>query len=388
MPETNKIFYQKIPLPFKIKTPILALGSHRKNTVCFLKGDFAYLSAIHADLSQPEDFLNFKKIAKFFLKKNPKIIACDLHPEYQSSKYAQELRAKRYALRVIQHHHAHITGCMAENGLGNKKVIGVAFDGTGLGEDSNLWGGEFIICNYKEFKRQAHLDYIPLLGAEKAILEPWRLAAAWLYIIYKEKFLKLKIDFIRKINKKKWFILKKMLNSNFNSPLSSSVGRLFDAVSALVLGNFKAEYEGQAAIELEKRANRYLNLTLPVGRQESQIAYRFAVKQNEGKYIIEPSSIFKGIIRDLIEKKSQSEIAYRFHLSVAEMIKKVCLKLRKEERINKVVLSGGVFQNKILLNQTLDLLYKNRFKVFFHKNLSCSDSSISLGQAAVANFNH
>ncbi len=379
MPETNKIFYREIQLPFKIKTPILALGSHRKNTVCFLKGDFAYLSAIHADLSQPEDFLNFQKCVKYFLKKNPKIIACDLHPEYQSTKFANELRAKSYELKAIQHHHAHIASCMAENGLGNEKVIGVAFDGTGLGEDSTLWGGEFIICNYKEFKRQAHLSYIPLLGAERAILEPWRLAAAWLYVIYKEKFLKLKIDFIRKIDKKKWLILKRMLSSNFNSPLSSSVGRLFDAVSALALGNFKAEYEGQGAIELEKMASKSAyGLSL--------MAYVFKIKKDEGKYIIDPSFIFKGIIRDLIEKKSQSEIAYRFHLSVAEMIKKVCLKLKREKRINKVVLSGGVFQNKILLNQTLDLLYKNRFKVFFHKNLSCSDSSISLGEALVANF--
>ena len=170
---------KKIKLPFKIKKPILALGPQTKNTVCFGEGNFAYLSPVYLDLSIPKDFSNFERTAKCFLKKRPKIIAYDLHPEYQSTKYALNLKPNTYHLIPIQHHHAHIASCMVENNLNNEKVIGVAFDGTGFGSNNNLWGAEFLIGNYRGFKRAAHLKEIPLLGGERAILEPARIAAVW-----------------------------------------------------------------------------------------------------------------------------------------------------------------------------------------------------------------
>ena len=244
--------FQKIKLPFRLKAPILALGSQAKNTVCFAKGNLAFVSPVHPDLNNPADFLYFKKTVKYFLKKKPKIIACDLHPEYQSVKYAHELSSINRRLSVIQHHHAHIASCMVENGLKNQKVIGVAFDGTGLGPDNALWGAEFLVCDYKSFQRKGHLKEIPLLGQERAIQEPWRVAAAWLYSVYGDRFLNSGINFVKGIDRNKWEVLKKMYLSGFNSPLASSMGRLFDAVASLVLEKQKAGFEAELAVALEK----------------------------------------------------------------------------------------------------------------------------------------
>lgn len=376
MQKTNQVFYRKIHLPVKIKKPVLAVGAQTKNTVCFAKGNFAYLSAVHSDLNRPEDFLHFEGVVKHFLRKHPKIIAYDLHPEYQSTKYALSLPAP-CSLLPTQHHHCHIASCMADNGFKNKKIIGVAFDGTGLGTDETLWGAEFFVCDYKNFKRRAHLRAIPLLGGQKAILEPWRLAAVWLYSIYKKRFLDSDLKWVKKINPQNWQVLKKMYLSEFNSPLASSTGRLFDAVASLVLEKYKVSFEAELAIELERVATGY---------RLQATGYGFKIIKDKGNYILDPTPLFKEIIVDLKARESKEKIAYRFHITVAQMIDKICLILRKETRINKVVLSGGVFQNNLLLRLSLDLLYKDGFQVFTHKDLPCSDASLSLGQALVANF--
>jgi hydrogenase maturation protein HypF len=372
-----------VKLPFKIKKPILALGSQTKNTVCFAEGDVAYISPLHKDLSNPADFSDFQEVVRYFYKGKPEIIAYDLHPGYESTKYAYELRATSYLPagqagepRAVQHHHAHIASCMAQNGLKDQKVIGVAFDGTGLGIDNNLWGAEFLISDYAGFKRAGHLKEVPLLGGEKAILEPIRVAVAWLYSIYKDDVLKLKLDLVRKMSRKKWLVWKKMYLSGFNSPLSSSMGRLFDAVGSLLSGRAKADFEAELAIELENIAKDY---------KSYGISYKFGILKKREGYIIDPASLFKQIILDLKKKEPKEKIAFRFHLTIAEMIRKMCVVLRKENRINQVILSGGVFQNNLLLCRALDLLYEDDFKVFTHKATSCNDSGISLGQAAVAN---
>jgi len=368
---------KRIGLPFKIKKPILALGSQGKNTVCFAYHNFAYISPVHENLSNPDDFLRFKKIVKFFTKKNPKVIAYDLHPEYQSSRYALSLPAT-FNRVAVQHHHAHIASVMADNQLQNKKVIGVVFDGTGLGSDNRIWGAEFLLCNYKNFQRRAHLREIPLLGGERAILEPWRLSAAWLYQIYRDAFLNFKIDAIKIIDKNKWKVLKKMYLSGFNSPFASSMGRLFDAVAYLVLKKEKIDFEAQLAIELEKCACVY--------RSNESLGYNFRISKNKDAYIIDPLPIFEEIIGDLKAKAPKEKIAYRFHLTVAQMTRRMCLILRREHNLKEAVLSGGVFQNNLLLTLVLDLLYKDGFSVSKHQKLSCNDSGISLGQAVIANF--
>jgi hydrogenase maturation protein HypF len=367
---------KKIRLPFEVKKGILALGSQTKNTICFAKDGFAYLSPTHADLSHLPDFLEFEKDAKYFLRKKPKMIALDLHPDYQSSLYAQDLlRATSYELRTVQHHHAHIASCMVDNGLANQKVIGVAFDGTGLGMESQLWGGEFLICDYKNFKRRVHIKEIPLLGGEKAIQEPWRLTVAWLYQIYKDKFLNLNIDFVKGLDIMDWRVLKQMYLSGTHAPLASSAGRLFDAVASLVLNKHKVRFEAELAIQLEK---------LAAARNLQAAAYPFELKKDKFEYILNPLAMFKQITLDLKQKESREKIAYRFHFTVAQMIRKSCLYLRKENRINKVVLSGGVFQNRLLLEMASDLLGIEGFKIFTHRQLSASDINISLGQVAVA----
>jgi hydrogenase maturation protein HypF len=373
---------KKIKLQFKVKKSVLALGSQTKNRACFLKGNFAYLGPTHAELNNLEDFLGFQECVKYLLKKNPKIIAYDLHPEYQSTKYALSLNAIRYTLLPIQHHHAHIVSCMAENGLKNQKVIGVAFDGTGLGVDNKLWGAEFLICNYKNFKRCAHLKEVPLLGQEKAILEPYRIALIWLYSIYKEKLFSLGIDFVKSIDKKNWRVLKNMYIYDFNSPLASSMGRLFDAAASLILAKYKANFEAELAIVLEKIASGCGSQVPGPGFKEA--CYGFRIIKNKEEYILDPLAMFEEIVKDLQQKEQKENIAYRFHLTVAQMIRRTCLILRNNTGINRVVLSGGVFQNNLLLNKSLDLLYRAGFKVYTHQNLTCNDSGISLGQAVIA----
>lgn len=367
----------KIKLPFKLRKSVLALGPQGKNSVCFAKGSLAYLSPVHNNLSDPEDYSAFTKSVKYFLKKGPKIIAYDLHPEYQSSKFAAHLSPVTCHLSPIQHHHAHIASCMAENGLKNKKVIGVAFDGTGLGADDALWGAEFLICDYKNFTRVAHLKEIPLLGGERAIREPWRLAAAWLYLTYKEKFLSLKINFVKNMDKDKWRILEKMYKIRLNSPLASSMGRLFDAVGALILEKKNTASEAELAVELEK---------LAAGCRPEATGYRFRLVKNKHGYILDPTCMFKQIVSDLKNNEPKSKIAYQFHLTVAEMIRKTCIALKKKSKINQVVLSGGVFQNKLLLRMALDLLCKEGLRAFTHQVLSANDSGISLGQAVIAGY--
>lgn len=369
---------KKIKLPFKIKKPILALGGQRKNTICFAKENFAFLSPVYADLSIPGDFVRFEQNVRYFLKKRPKIIAYDLHPEYQSTKFALSLTTD-YHLLSTQHHHAHIASCMADNGLLNQMVIGVVFDGTGLGRDNAFWGAEFFCpCDYRDFKRMAHLKEIPLLGGERAILQPWRLSTIWFYLIYKEKFENLGLGLLKKIDRQKWQVLKRMYLSGYNCPLASSMGRLFDAVGNLVLEKDKIDFEAELAIGLEKLATDY---KLPA------TSYKFRIIKNKDEYIIDPTLMFRQIFTDLKAKESRKKIAYRFHLTVAQMVINTCLTLRKQSNINKIVLSGGVFQNSLLLRLSLDLLYKQGFKVFTHRYLSCGDSSLSLGQAMLANFN-
>lgn len=350
---------KKIKLPFRLKLPVLALGGQAKNTICFARDDAASISPVHADLGILKDCLAFEKDVRYYLKHKPAVIAFDLHPEYQSSKFGLSLSA-RYRLAPIQHHHAHIAACMVENGLSNQKVIGVAFDGTGLGADGTLWGAEFLVCDYHKFQRRAHLKEIPLIGGEKAILEPWRLLIAWLN--FPEAF-------------DKSGLLKKIYQRRINSPLASSMGRLFDAVGSLILGKREARFEAELAIGLEKLAEKN-NL------QTS--GYKIKLIQTKDGYILDPRPIFKQIMHDLKVKCRREVISWRFHRSVAEMIARTCLVLRKRTKVNKVVLSGGVFQNKILLKQSLDLLYKSGFRVFTHKYLSCNDMCISLGQAVIA----
>jgi hydrogenase maturation protein HypF len=368
---------KELILKFKSEKRIVGLGAHTKNTICYLKGQSAFISPIHNDLGILSDYRDFLADFRSFKKNGFDIIACDLHPDYQSTKLAEQEDYKKFRKVYVQHHHAHIASCMAENGLPNEPVIGIAFDGTGMGTDSRLWGAEFMVCDYRGFERIGHLKEVPLIGGERAVIEPWRIAAFWLSQIYRSDFLKLKIPFIKEFPFDKWKIIQKMYLSGVNSPVSSSMGRLFDAVASLVLAKYQATFEAEPAIALEKLACQ--------AKVKSE-GYHFDISMQDGVFIVSPYPVFRGLVSDIKKGTDHPEISYKFHKAVCRMVHSCASLIRKKRKLKNIVLSGGVFQNNILLSTTLDLLYKSGFTVFTHKKLSCSDSCISLGQAAVASF--
>jgi len=370
-----------IELPFSFKDEVLAVGGQLKSTFCLAKDNRLFISKPFGDLENLDTLSLFEKSIEDFknqLKINPKIIACDLHPEYLSTKYAQDyiLQSSHCRLIGVQHHHAHIASSMADNNMKNQKVIGVAFDGTGFGSDGNLWGGEFLIVDYRDFKRAAFFDYIPLVGGIQAIKEPWRMAAIYLYKTYKENFLKTNIDFIGRLDKHKWSILEKMIDRRINTPLTSSVGRLFDAVSSLIGIRDKVEYEGQAAIELEK--------VIDANIKDSD-SYKYRIDSRD-IFIIDVKPIIKGVIEDLKKGYSKGRISIKFHNTIVEIILDICKRVRENSKINKVVLSGGVFHNRYLYKRTIDYLAASDFEILTHKKVSTGDAGVCLGQAVVANY--
>jgi hydrogenase maturation protein HypF len=261
---------------------------------------------------------------------------------------------------------------MAENNI-MEKVIGVAYDGTGYGDDGNIWGGEFLLCDLKEYIRVGHLKYCPLPGGDKAIMEPWRMAYSYLYSIYGPGAKTLDVDFNRRMDYDRLSIIEKMINKNINSPFTSSCGRLFDAASSLIGVRDEISYEGQAAMELE-------SFCAP-GIKER---YNFCICKEGEEFIIDPREIFIDIIKDLKEGIDKKVIAAKFHNTVAEFTLNLCGKIRKSTGINKIALSGGVFQNKYLTEKIVSLLEDKGFKVYTQRKVPPNDGGISLGQAVIA----
>ncbi|MCJ7814125.1 MAG: carbamoyltransferase HypF [Candidatus Atribacteria bacterium] len=364
-----------IILDFKLKE-VLALGGELKNTISFSKENYIFLSQYLGDLKSVETLEFFKESIASFKKMfriKPEIIACDLHPDYLSTQYAEEMKVKK-GLKVVkvQHHHAHVVSCMAENNI-KEKVIGVVYDGTGYGDDGNIWGGEFLLCDFKKYSRVGHLKYYPLPGGDKAIVEPWRMAYSYLFSIYGSKAKTLDIDFIRRMDGNSLSIIEKMIDKNINSPLTSSCGRLFDAVSSIIGIRDEISYEGQAAMELESFCAS--------GIKER---YKFSIYKEGEKFIIDPQEIFINIIEELKRGIGKDVIAAKFHNTVAEFTLHLCGKIREDIRINKIALSGGVFQNKYLTEKVVYLLEDKGFKVFIQRKVPTNDGGISLGQAVVA----
>ncbi|GHO99960.1 carbamoyltransferase [Reticulibacter mediterranei] len=366
---------EPITLSFDLPVPLLACGAHLKNTFCLGKGTQAFVSHHIGDLENLETLLSFREGIEHFQRLFdifPEAIAYDSHPEYLATKYALDTPIPRKI--AVQHHHAHIASVMAEHGI-TEPVIGIAADGSGYGTDGAIWGCEIMMADLLQFQRLAHLAYIPLPGGEQAVRQPWRMGAVYLSRAYGDAFLDLDIPFVRAINRARWHILSQMIEKGVNCPPTSSLGRLFDAVAAL-LGLHAAEvaYEGQAAIALE---------VLAATCRDQVTSYPFHWQQGEPA-ILDVIPIITAITDDILRGEPPARIARRFHLSITHMLTIACVEARKQAGCNRVALSGGVFQNRLLLEQLMTNLEERAFQVSINRRVPPNDGGISLGQLAVA----
>jgi hydrogenase maturation protein HypF len=361
-----------VKLPFPIQ-PTLAMGGELKNTFCVAREDYAFLSQHIGDMENYETLKSFESSVSHFenlFRIHPKRLAYDLHPNYLATRYAFQRSQKEGIIAVgVQHHHAHIAACMAENRLsGDQPVLGVAFDGTGFGTDEAIWGGEFLICTYGGFERFAHLAYVPLPGGDAAVRKPCRMALS--YLKQAEIQWSSELPCVATVSDVERSVIAHQLKTGLNSPPTSSVGRLFDAVASLLDIRQAVNYEGQAAIELES-----------VCDPEEFSAYSLPPCSGTS---LEVSSLFPEILKDMKKGVPVPIIAAKFHNSLAALILRVAQRLRRERQIREVLLSGGVFQNVTLLKRALDLLREADFVVYTHRLVPPNDGGISLGQAMVA----
>jgi hydrogenase maturation protein HypF len=357
---------------------VFAAGPEDKSTVCFTRDKYAFPSQHLGDLKNQESYEAYQEAVDRIIhifQFNPELIVCDLHPDYLSTVYAENMsRQKKLPLLKVQHHHAHIASCMAENNL-DEEVIGVALDGSGLGEDGNIWGGEFLLSNIKDYKRVGYLKYKAMPGGEQVIHQPWRMAFSYLYSYFGEDILEQNLPLIKRNNAKKLNLLMQMIDKKINSPITSSCGRLFDAVASLIGLRDEVNFEGQAAMELESICQLKYN---------GNYSYNI-IQKPESEFIIDTEDMFYQIIDDLKNDKGREEIATKFHNTIADIILSMCVKIREKYKINKVVMSGGVFQNSFLLTQTIKRMKKQNFALFLHKKMPPNDACISLGQAVIGN---
>jgi hydrogenase maturation protein HypF len=373
-----------VPVFLKLDQPsVLAVGGELKNTICLTKGQHAFLSQHVGDLENVESYRFFHEAIEHLeriLEIRPEIVAYDLHPDYFSTKWALEQRG--VAVIGVQHHHAHIASCMAENHL-EGRVIGFALDGTGYGTDGNVWGGEVLIAGYEDFERAAHFEYVPLPGGAAAIREPWRMAVSYLAHHFGREFLKLDIRFVRQLNRPKLDLLLRMMEQGVNSPLTSSCGRLFDAVAALIGLRQQVNYEAQAAIELEMAM-----ASLEMASSEEDTAYPMKLVPDPGagndRWIISTRPLFEALLDDLGRILPVAAISRRFHNGLVEGFVKLATLLRKKTALSRVCLSGGTFHNVYLSERLEARLSEAGFEVFTQKEVPSGDGGLSLGQAVVA----
>jgi len=357
---------------------VLACGADAKNSFCMTRERHAFLSQHIGDLENLETLDHFEDTVRRYKRIfhiEPEIIAYDMHPDYLSTRYALDLiKSAGLKGRPVQHHHAHIVSCMADNGV-QEPVIGVAFDGTGYGEDGAIWGGEFLLADYSGFRRLAHFEYIPLPGGKAAIERPYRMALSYLFKIFGDETFYLDLPFIRGIDWEELVIIWMQIKGRINSPYTSSCGRLFDAVSALLNIRKETDYEAQAAIELESVSD----LSVDKG-------YPFEIIEKDGIRVVSFDSLFRTIIDDIRRGVPVAVMAGTFHVTISEVVTAVCRVLVKENNINKVALSGGVFQNRLLLELTVKRLEAEGMTVLLHHDVPANDGGIALGQAVIANF--
>jgi len=346
---------------------IFAAGAELKNTFCIGNGTQAILSQHIGDLKNLETFEFYKEtVAQFkkLFRVNPMLAVGDLHPDYLSTRFVNEMSIPKI---FVQHHHAHIASCMAEHKL-DKKVIGISFDGTGYGNDGNIWGGEFFVCDLNDYERISHFEYIPIPGGDRVSDEPWRMAVSYLYKVYGLDFFKLDLPFLKNISSEKIKLLIHAIDKKINSPLTSSAGRLFDAVAALSEICSVNGFEAEAPMRLESAINK-----------NCSEKYSYEINQTVCFELT-----IKGIVNDILNSVESSVIAAKFHNAIISVILDIVKTAREKYSLNKVVLSGGVFQNRYLLEGAENILTENKFEVFTHTKVPSNDGGIALGQLAIA----
>jgi hydrogenase maturation protein HypF len=367
-----------VALPFECPHPVLAVGGQLKATFALAHGHQAFLSHHLGDLDHSEAFRAFEREVPLYEQLfafEPECLVHDLHPDYASTRYAKERAARTGArLVAVQHHHSHMAACMVENGL-MERVIGVTFDGTGYGTDGTVWGGEFLVGRYSGFERAAQLRGVEMPGGERAIREPWRMAVAHLVDAGAEFG-----SISAKCGERDLATVRTMLERRLNSPLTSSAGRLFDAVAAIAGVRTHVSYEGQAAIELEALAT-----DVP-----PDMAYPFelsAERPDPGAravHVIDTRPLIRAVAQDAATGVGSARIARRFHSTVVEIVAAVCTRLRAETGLDAVVLSGGVFVNALLTSEVCARLRGDGFRAYRHRLVPPNDGGLALGQIAVA----
>jgi hydrogenase maturation protein HypF len=417
----------RLPAGFEAAPPILAMGSELKNTFCLLREGEAILSQHLGDLENAAAIAAYRETLNLYLQlfeHQPQAIAVDLHPEYLSTKIGKELasslplQAGCAPIHEIQHHHAHIAACMAENGisLNTQPILGIALDGLGFGEDGTLWGGEFLLADYCNYQRLGTFKPVAMLGGEQAIYQPWRNTYAHLMAAFNWDELQAnygELELVQFLEKQPRSLLNQMLAKNINSPLAASAGRLFDAVAAAVgICCDRVSYEGQGAIELEammefksrrggfseRFTDEAISLRSKPARTAVKIAYPFDIIINSipptplkkggnmesTPAILEPRPMWQALLTDLQQGVSPSIISTRFHLGLAEAIASMVSHLHQSRTFTQIALTGGVFQNLVLLEQVSQRLAAMNFTVLTHSCIPANDGGLSLGQIAIA----
>jgi hydrogenase maturation protein HypF len=369
--------YAPLPLELTVPCPVptLALGGQLKVTFALGRDRHAFLSHHLGDLDDYEAYRagveaidHYQELFAF----EPELIVHDLHPDYATTRYARELDPAIPRL-AVQHHHAHMASCMADNGL-DRPVIGIAFDGTGYGTDGAVWGGEFLTGDYRGVCRAAHFRYVPMPGGEQAIREPWRMAAAYLADAGQGDNV-----LAGRVPARALATIRQMIDRRIHCPHTSSVGRLFDAMAALAGIRDRVSYEGQAAMELEW-------LAIEVDAADVS-AFDFDIvenAENEVPLLIDVRPMFAAAAADLRRPCEPALIARRFHSTLVEIASQVCRRLRHRTGLEAVVLSGGVFQNALLLSEVIARLERESFLVYRHRRVPPGDGGLCLGQLAVA----
>lgn len=358
----------------EIGTSVLATGGELKSVVCLAKGDQACLSRHLGDLKSAATLASFpESIASLMASSGiaPAVVAHDLHPDYHSTVFAATLPGVRKL--AVQHHHAHLASCMAENRL-EGEVIGVIFDGAGYGADGTIWGGEFLTGGYESFIRAGHLRRMSMPGGDAAASEPYRMALALLYQLYGANLFDQPLTCLRDISPPQRRLFLQMLEKGINCPLTSSCGRLFDAVAALLGIRSSTTYEGQAAIELEGAAER----------GDCRETYPFRIDVCSGLFVLDWLPMLESIVAELLTACSPADIAATFHHSLAAASAAVCREIRTNSGLERIVLSGGVFQNRLLSEELVSLLEKDGFRVYTHRLVPPNDGGLALGQAMIA----